>query len=242
MDSRAASKQSVAIIPARVGSKRIPKKNIKPFLGKPMIQYSIEAALETGLFREVVVSTDSPEIAEIAERLGAKVPMLRPAELSDDFTPMGNVLAHAVREMVPDYQNTPYVCFLLATAPFVQASFIRQGHEMIHQHDVGSVYPVTSFPFPIFRAFKQAKDGHLEWCWPEHAMTRSNDLPETYHDAGQFYWVKTSAFLKTEIILQKDSIPLKLPRHLVQDIDTPEDWDRAEKLYRAFFLSNANRD
>lgn len=200
-----------------------------------MIQYSIDAALQSGLFEQVVVSTDSEEVAEFARGLGAKAPMLRPQNLADDFTPIGPVLSHALREMVEGPERFPHVCFILATAPFIQVSAIREGYRLLTERKVASVYPVTTFPFPIFRALRKMPDGGLAWCWPEHELTRSNDLPETYHDVGQFYWVRREAFLKNERMLQPDTLPLLIPRHLVQDIDTPEDWERAERIYRAFF-------
>ncbi|MGZ3707393.1 MAG: pseudaminic acid cytidylyltransferase, partial [Bdellovibrionota bacterium] len=207
---------NIAVIPARGGSKRIPGKNIRPFFGKPMIQHSIDAALGSGLFERVLVTTDSPEIAEVAIRAGAQVPMLRPAELSDDHTPTIPVLLHALREMAPKSTTYDYACCILATAPLIQVKSLLEGYELIRGRRASSVIAVTDFGYPIFRAFKQGEKGNLEWVWPEYALARSNDLPATFHDAGQFYWLDAQRFLTTEKILAPDTAPLHLPRHLVQ--------------------------
>lgn len=224
----------VAVIPARGGSKRILKKNIKPFFGKPIIHYSIEAALESNVFDRVIVSTDSEEIAQVAKQAGAEIPFMRPDKISDDFASTTSVMEHAIEKLNKDSKIT-YTCCIYATAPFVGAEYIRQGLEIIKQKKVSSVFSVTSFPFPIFRALKKADDGTLSMFWPEHLNTRSNDLPEAYHDAGQFYWLDAEKFLKEPIMYGKDAQPVILPRYLVQDIDTMEDWEVAEKMYKAIF-------
>lgn len=225
---------NIAIIQARGGSKRIPGKNIKDFLGKPIINYTIETALACrDIFDRVVVTTDSIEIAEIARQAGAEVPFMRPAELADDFTNTARVVEHAVRESANVYgEEIDKACCLYATAPFLREQDLRKGFELLEHNQVSSVFSVTTFSFPIFRALRINGKGLLEMCWPEHELTRSNDLPETYHDAGQFYWLDARTFLKEKRMYGKDAMPVILPRILVQDIDSPEDWETAEILYK----------
>lgn len=224
---------NVAIIPARGGSKRIPGKNIKNFAGQPIIAWSIEAAKNTGIFDRIIVTTDSPAIAEVAVVFGAEVPFVRPPELSDDHTNTAPVIAHCLNWLAKQGSPVRYACCIYATAPFVRADFIRQGYELLTTSQVSSVFSVTTFPFPIFRAMRLEPDGHLSMFWPEHELTRSNDLPEAYHDAGQFYWLECEAFLQNGRIFGKDALPVILPRYLVQDIDTPEDWQTAEYMFQA---------
>jgi pseudaminic acid cytidylyltransferase len=223
----------VAIIPARAGSKRIPGKNTRPFLGRPIIAYSIEAARAAELFDRIVVSTDSRAMGEVAQRYGAEVPFARPADLSDDRTPTAPVVAHAVRWLRAHGERVSEVCCLYATAPFVQARHLREGYRLLTERRAASVVAVTSFPFPILRALRVDGSGHLRMFWPEHELTRSQDLPAAFHDAGQFYWLAADAFLANEAIYTDDALPVVLPRYLVQDIDTPEDWETAEAMYRA---------
>jgi len=222
---------NVAIIPARGGSKRIPKKNIKLFSGKPIIAYSIETANISGLFDKIIVSTDSQEIAHTAEEYGAEVPFMRPKKLSDDFTPTAPVLLHAVKWMEENGSLPNYVCCIYATAPFVRSDYIKKGLGLMMSKRASSVFSVTTFPFSIFRALNISEAGCLKMFWPEHELTRSNDLPEAYHDAGQFYWLDSKKFLKSKKIYAGDALPVILPRCLVQDIDTPDDWETAEAMY-----------
>ncbi len=223
----------VAIIPARGGSKRIPQKNIKPFAGRPMIAHSITAARDSKLFDRILVSTDSDKIAEIAKQAGAEVPFRRPKELSDDFTPTAPVVEHALNWLAASGSPAGHVCCIYATAPFLQPVFLRQGYELLTGKDVSSVFSVTSFPFPIFRALKIEENGALKMFWPEHELTRSNDLQEAYHDAGQFYWLETERFLESKRLYGNDALPVIIPRFLVQDIDTLEDLTTAEYMYQA---------
>jgi len=224
---------NIAIIPARGGSKRIPGKNIKLFAGKPIIAYSIEAAKASGVFDRIIVSTDSDEIAQVASAYGAEIPFLRPQELSDDHTPTAPVIAHAI-QWVKDRGDSPeFACCIYATAPFVRPEFIKQGYGTIVTYNVASVFSVTTFSFPIFRSLRITDEGTLAMFWPEHELTRSQDLPEAYHDAGQFYWLKVDAFLASSKMYTSDAMPVILPRYLVQDIDTPEDWVTAEKMFQA---------
>lgn len=220
----------VAIIPARGGSKRIPRKNLAPFAGVPMIVRSIRMALDSGLFDQVVVSTDDGEIAELAQAHGAQVPFLRPANLADDFTGTAAVIVHALQQL-PRFD---YACCVYATAPLLQARYLRQGLELLEQHPEKSfAFSVCSFGFPVQRALTVDGQGALTPLYPEFRNTRSQDLPEAFQDAGQFYWGRSDAWLRGEAVYSPASLPVILPRHLVQDIDTPEDWKRAEYLYAA---------
>lgn len=221
----------IAIIPARGGSKRIPKKNIKLFAGKPIISYSIKVAQETRLFDRIIVSTDSEEIAEVAKTCGAEAPFIRPAELADDFTGDVPVIIHVLTWLQEHDRLPEYFCYIYATAPFVQSRYIIEGFNLLKKRNAITAFSVTTFPYPIFRALKIDDDGCVEMFWPEHENSRSNDLPEAYHDAGHFYWGNTKRFLTEKKIFSSDSVPVILPRYLVQDIDTPEDWETAEKMY-----------
>lgn len=224
---------NVCVIPARGGSKRIPRKNIKNFFGKPMIAWSIEAALKSNCFDKVIVSTDDQEIADIAKQYGAEVPFMRPAELSGDYAGTTPVVKHAVKWLSEHAQVPSRVCCLYATAPFVQTDDIQKGLEQLEQADADYAFTVTSYAFPIQRAIKITKRNTVAMFAPEHFQTRSQDLEEVYHDAGQFYWGKTEAWLNEVVIFGEQSVPVILPRHQVQDIDTPEDWIRAEWLFKA---------
>ena len=225
-------KNAVAIIPARGGSKRIPKKNIKEFHAIPLIAYSIKAALDSGLFEKVIVSTDDNEIAKVARKYGAEVPFIRPAELSDDFTGTGDVINHAIEYLENQGEKYNYVCTIYATAPFLQSKYLKEGYEKLKSSDAVNAFSAASMPFPIQRTFKLNSSGRCEMFTPEHYTSRSQDLEEAYQDAGQFYW--ENRFKNSdEIMFGKDSIPIILPRHLVQDIDTQEDWVRAEYMYEA---------
>lgn len=226
----------IAIIPARGGSKRIPKKNIKNFCGKPLIAYSINAAYESKLFDKIVVSTDDEEIAKIAKNYGAEI-INRPKELADDFTPTIPVVAHAIKALSENINDIVAVCCIYATAPFIQANSIKEAYEKLLVKNADYAFPTTTFPFPIQRAIK-IKDDKVEMFYPEHLNTRSQDLEEAYHDVGQFYWGTPEAWLKGNPIFSKNSTATVIPRHLAQDIDTLEDWHRAELMYKV--LENEN--
>jgi N-acylneuraminate cytidylyltransferase len=223
----------LAIIPARGGSKRIPRKNVKLFCEKPMIAWSIEAALQSDCFDQVIVSTDDEEIAEVARHYGATVPFMRPAELSDDHTGTIPVIRHAIEWFNAQGQLVVQACCLYATAPFVNPVDIRRGFGILTDIGCDYAFSVTSYAFPIQRAIHLNTEGRVEMFNPEHFNTRSQDLEEAYHDAGQFYWGKADAWLKGRMIFSPGSMPVVLPRHRVQDIDTPEDWVRAEWLFKA---------
>jgi len=223
----------IAVIPARGGSKRIPRKNIRMFCGKPIIAYSISAAQQTGLFDQVVVSTDDEEIASVAREFGATTPFSRPREIADDFTGTNAVVKHAVTWFNAQSNDVVHACCLYATAPLVQARFITEGYEALSRSDAAFAFSVTSYAFPIQRALRVTPEGRVDAIYPEHRMTRSQDLEHAYHDAGQFYWGTARAFLEDLPVFAPHSIGVILPRHLVQDIDTLEDWDQAELMYRA---------
>jgi pseudaminic acid cytidylyltransferase len=221
----------VAIIPARGGSKRIPRKNIKTFHGKAIIAYSIEAAIASECFDKVIVSTDDAEIAAVAEAHGAEVPFLRPAEISDDYATTRDVMVHAIRWCQNEGWDVEVVCCLYATAPFVLPEDLQQGYALLKDTAVYFAFSATLFPFPIQRAIKLNKDRSVSMFSPEYEQVRSQDLDEAYHDAGQFYWGKASAFLANLSIFSPHSKALLLPRNRVQDIDTLEDWYNAESMY-----------
>ncbi|MCL7945964.1 pseudaminic acid cytidylyltransferase [Marinobacter sp. ATCH36] len=224
----------VAVIPARGGSKRIPRKNIREFCGKPMIAWSVEAALQSGCFDRVVVSTDSREIAGIADQYGAEVPFIRPSNLSGDLTGTLPVMAHAVNALIDLEQDAKaMVCCIYATAPFVRSIDIARGYEMLVNSDGDFAFSVTTYPYPIQRSLRMTPGGRVEMFWPEYFQTRSQDLEEAWHDAGQFYWGRAEAWAQQRPIFSPQSLPVLLQRYRVQDIDSEEDWVRAEYMFRA---------
>lgn len=228
----------VAIIPARGGSKRIPRKNVRPFAGKPMIRWSIETALASGVFDEVMVSTDDEDIARVAESCGAAVPFRRPAELADDHTPSRPVVAHAIGEL--NRRNSRRVteaCCIYPTAPFLQVDDLKAGLDLILDGGFSYAFAVTSFGYPIQRALRRLPGGGVGMFQPDFRHSRSQDLEEAYHDAGQFYWGAAQAFLDDLPVFASHSAPVILPRWRVHDIDTEEDWLRAELVFRALQIS-----
>ena len=222
----------LAVIPARGGSKRIPRKNIREFCGKPIIAYSIEAALASDFFDQVIVSTDDDEIASVARDFGAEIPFMRPAEIADDYTGTNAVVKHAIQWYQENSHSISLACCIYATAPFIRVEYLKEGHNKLTNSGKSFAFSVTSFPFPIQRAVYINQKGEVEAFWPEHINTRSQDLEKAYHDAGQFYWGHAQAFLNDETLYSPASIPIILPRHLVQDIDDMEDWIYAEQLYK----------
>lgn len=220
----------IAVIPARGGSKRIPRKNIKLFFGKPMIAWSIEAANASGLFEHIIVSTDDAEIAEVAMHWGAEVPFIRPEALSDDFAGTTEVIAHAVQWFIDQGFNVDAACCIYATAPFIQVADLKRGWEELESGNWAFAFTATDFAAPIFRSFKQTAEGGVEMFFPEHFLSRSQDLPTALHDAGQFYWGRPSSWVECKRIFDRHTIPIIVPRWRVLDIDTQEDWERAEIL------------
>lgn len=231
----------IAVIPARGGSKRIPRKNIKQFCGRPMIAWSVDAAQRSGCFEHIIVSTDDAEVAEVARQQGADVPFMRPPELSDDHTGTVAVIAHAIEWMNCNVAPTSLVCCLYATAPFVRAEDLQRGLETLRDSGADYAFSVTSYPFPIQRAIRISTDRRVQMLNPEHLNTRSQDLEEVFHDAGQFYWGRTASWLAQKPLFSSDSASVLLPRHRVQDIDTLEDWERAEWMFKAMLHSSADR-
>ena len=222
---------SVAIITARGGSKRIPRKNIKSFLGKPIIAYSIEAARQSGVFDEVMVSTDDAEIAAVARELGAAIPFMRSAKSSDDHATSAMVIS----EVLEEYQNLgkpfDYFCCLYPTAPFIAAERLREAFNLLLKSGSDAVLPVVRFSFPIQRALK-IENNLVSMIWPENLNVRSQDLMPAYHDCGQFYLLKVKEFLAQKKLYADKTTPLIIPESEVQDIDNEEDWKIAEIKYR----------
>lgn len=221
----------IALIPARGGSKRIPRKNIKPFLGIPIIGRSILTALQSQVFDEIVVSTDDEEILETAVSFGAKAPFIRPVELADDYTDTFAVVRHAADWFEKNYQDVESICCIYATAPTMLASDLRVASEMVGSAGNGFVLPVCHYSFPVDRALIRSS-GKLSPARPELITRRSQDLTEYFHDAGQFYFGLIKTWMAEGGILERENTPIPIPRHRVQDIDTLEDWDIAEKLYQ----------
>lgn len=224
---------TIAIITARGGSKRIPRKNIRDFLGKPMIAYPLQAALESGVFDRVIVSTEDEEIAETARRYGAETPFVRPMELADDITGTMPIIRHALAWLLEHGEQVQHACCIYPTAPFLTAELLAQGLELLRQHEKDFAFSVARFSYPIQRALKRTESGGVEPFTPEFIPYRSQDLEPAYHDAGQFYWGTAEAFLEGRPLFSDNAVPVVLPDHLVQDIDNEEDWGRAEYLYRA---------
>lgn len=222
----------MAVIPARGGSKRIPRKNIKIFCGKPMIAWSIEAAKNSNLFDKIIVSTDDDEIAEVSIKCGAQVPFTRPKDLSNDFVGTSEVISHATQWALSQNFNLEAVCCIYATAPLVQTSDLSRGLKILQDGIWDYAFSVTEFSSPIFRSFRKSEKGGLEMFFPDKFEVRSQDLPVAYHDAGQFYWGLPNAWLKAVKIFDQHSAPVLIPRWAVQDIDTHEDWKRAEIIFK----------
>lgn len=223
----------VAIIPARAGSKRIKQKNIKFFCGKEMIAWSIEAAIKSGCFDRIIVSTDDEKIAKVANKYGIEAPFVRPAELSDDFSTTSEVIAHSIKWLNDNEVKPDLVCCIYATAPFIQSTDIVKGLDLLIKKHCEFVFPVTSFPFPIQRAIKLKEDGSVKMFQPENYLVRSQDLTPAFHDAGQFYWGDAESWVQQKSIFSNSrAFPLILPSYRVQDIDNIEDWERAEIMHK----------
>lgn len=221
----------VAIIIARGGSKRIPRKNIKPFLGIPIIKYSIDAALTAGCFDEVMVSTDDNEIAEVAASFGAKIPFIRSETTSNDYATTTDVLKEVILEYKKIGQNYNYLCCIYPTAPFIKPEKIKMAMKTLIEQNVDCVLPVVKYSYPIQRSLRIA-NGKAEMLWPENYLKRSQDLEPVYHDCGQFYCLKTESLLEQMLLFAKETVPIILPESEVQDIDNEEDWKMAEIKYK----------
>ena len=220
--------KNLCIIPARGGSKRILRKNIKEFLGKPIIAYSIEAATKSGLFDEIMVSTDDSEIAEIAKQYGASVPFMRSAQTANDFATTRDVLDEVLAEYKKNGKSFDTMCCFYATAPLISAQDVTDAYNRLMQSNFNCVYPVVQFSYPIWRCLDVAADGSMKRHWPEYENSRSQDLPKEYHDTGTFYWYK----LKNNAILSGKSGAVIVSEECMQDIDTETDWKLAELKFQ----------
>jgi len=220
----------LAIITARGGSKRIPRKNIKTFLGQPIIQYSIEAARNAGCFDEIMVSTDDQEIAAMSMTMGALVPFQRSAATSDDHSTTADVIAEVLQAYLKMGKEFDYCCCIYPTAPFVTAAKLNNAYTILVKTGAESVVPIVRFGFPILRSFK-IEDGLVKMNWPEYMTARSQDLPPAFHDCGQFYFLRVNSFLKNKKLFTDFTIPVEMPESEVQDIDNEEDWKVAEIKY-----------
>lgn len=222
----------VAVIPARGGSKRIPGKNVKTFCGAPMISWSIKAALESKIFSKVIVSTDSEEIRDVALEYGAEVPMLRPAELSDDFAIVPKVIKHTLEWLIANEEAPTHVCTIFATAPLLEPEDLLAGKQLFDESNADIVFSGAEMPFPIQRAFKLNAERRVEMFDETHYETRSQDLETAYQDAGQFYFWTAQAVLDEVPAFSSKATLYILPRRKVVDIDTPEDWELAEVMFQ----------
>lgn len=228
----------IAIIPARGGSKRIPRKNIKPFAGKPMIAYAIDAALRSQLFDQVIVSTDDDEIADVARRSGASIPFVRPADLSDDHTPTVPVVAHAIEACEAMGMTVDMACCIYACVPFIEVDDLHRALERLHGSEADYAFPVTEFPSAIQRALRRDAGGRMSPFHPEYTLVRTQDLEPAYYDVGQFYWGRRTAWMSNPRI-HASGVGLPIPGWRVADIDTPDDWLRAEALHRSLQQGSA---
>ncbi|MDD3607978.1 MAG: pseudaminic acid cytidylyltransferase [Candidatus Moranbacteria bacterium] len=223
-------KKLLAIIPARGGSKRIPRKNIKDFLGKPIIAYSIETALKSKLFDEVMVSTDDEEIAEVAKKYGAKVPFMRSKKNADDHATTADVISEVIEEYRKQEELFDIFCCIYPATPFITPKILKLGLNLLKDKNFNSVFPIVQFSHPIQRTLK-ITDGKIEMMWPENLNVRSQDFPIAYHDVGQFYWMKTNIFLEEKKLFTENSGAIILKETESQDIDNLEDWKMAEIKY-----------
>jgi N-acylneuraminate cytidylyltransferase len=233
----------VAIIPARGGSKRIKKKNIKDFFGKPVIAYSIETAINSGCFDKVIVSTDDAEIARIAKQYGAELPFLRPKNIADDFATTADVIKHALLWYQERNIKVDLICCIYACSPFIKETDIRHSLELLSQDlDADYCFPVCEYAFPIQRAIAIDEKSRANMLEPKHLNTRSQDLPLAYHDVGQFYWGRPAAYLNDVSLFSERAIPMPISRKEVIDIDTPEDWEYALQLYKLKHPASAKNE
>jgi len=226
--------KALAVIPARGGSKRIPRKNVKPFLGQPILKYSLDAARAAGIFDEVMVSSDDPEILELARALGASVPFTRSAETAGDLATTAAVILEVLDAYQQRGQRFDLVCCLYPTAPLIRTRRLLEAWALLDETGADCALTVTRFSFPIWRAFR-VDDGRVRFEWPENAIRRSQDLPPAYHDCGQFYFLNVPAFRRHQCLIMPHTVPVVVPESETQDIDTDEDWTLAELKYRHLF-------
>ena len=223
----------IAIIPARGGSKRIPRKNIRDFLGKPIISYSVKAAIESELFDEVMVSTDDNEIAEIAANLGAKVPFIRSEQNSNDIATTASVLIEVINEYKHRHNKSfEYGCCIYPTAPLIKKEHLKNGYNILANQHFNTVFPVVAFGYPVWRGIEVSEGGKAKMLWPEYLNARSQDLKKVFHDAGQWYWFSVAALLENNALFTSNSGVIQLEENEVQDIDNLVDWNLAEMKYK----------
>lgn len=223
---------NIAIITARGGSKRIPGKNIKLFLGKPIIHYSIETVISSGLFEKVIVSTDNEEIANVAKGAGAEVPFLRSEENSNDYAGTADVITEVIQQLNKRGEHFDNICCVYPTAPFITPKRLLEAYDLLTNKEFTSVITVCGFSFPIQRSLQRDESGTFSMVWPENLTVRSQDLPERYHDAGQFYWVRSEEFIKNNRLYTEKMGAIILNEMEVQDIDNISDWNLAELKYK----------
>jgi N-acylneuraminate cytidylyltransferase len=229
----------VAIIPARGGSKRIPRKNVRSFGGLPMLAWPVATALQSGLFGRVIVSTEDEEISKVAREAGAETPFVRPLELADDYSCTASVMEHAAQWLQVRGELPTELCCIYPTSPFLTAEDLKRGLYLLRGGDWSYVLAATAFEAPLYRGFKISVDGCLKMLFPEHASTRSQDLPQVFHDAAQFYWGRADAWLQRRAGLGTDSTAVLIPHWRAQDIDTEDDWHRAEIMALTFKQNQA---
>ncbi|MBR71857.1 MAG: pseudaminic acid cytidylyltransferase [Rhodospirillaceae bacterium] len=226
------TRNSLAVIPARAGSKRIPEKNIRLFHGKPVITYAIHTAINSGLFEKIIVSTDSEKIAEIAIKEGAEVPFIRPSFISDDHATTAEVLNHdLIKNNATDCFE--FACCIYPVTPFLTISDLENGFQLLNTKDAKSTFGATEFNTPISRAFNECPEGKMKMLWPHHSVSRTQDLQHSFYDSGQFYWIKVDEFIKKPELFTDNTYAIKIPNWRSHDIDTEDDWQRAELIYRA---------
>jgi pseudaminic acid cytidylyltransferase len=230
---------SVAIIPARGGSKRIPRKNLRNLGGKPAIAYPIELAIKSNIFERVIVTTDDSEIAEVSLQFGAEVPFIRGPELSDDFAITVDVISDAVRRLQHIGNTFEYVCCLYPVTPLLKPHRVIQSLEILQEGNWDYVFPAIEFPSPIERGFRKSESGLIDFRFPEFAHSRTQDIGRTFHDAGQFYYGRTDAWLSKKSVLNGNSTFIELDKNETVDIDDLEDWAFVEQL---FSLNSRNVD
>jgi pseudaminic acid cytidylyltransferase len=221
----------IAVIPARGGSKRIPRKNIKDFCGKPMIAWAIAVAKQSGLFDHIIVSTDDEEISDIARNWGAETPFVRPSDLANDLTPTVPVIGHAIKSSQKLGWNADYVCCIYPCAPFLHMDDLVSAFELISSRNTDFVYPVTEYAHPIQRAMRHLPSGEMQFFSPQFELTRTQDLEKSYHDAGQFYWGRASSWLEQKK-MHTEGLGMPIPNWRVVDIDSADDWIRAELVFK----------
>lgn len=229
-------KKNVAIITARGGSKRIPRKNIKFFLGKPIMAYSIEAALQSGIFDEIMVSTEDEEIAQIAKQYGASIPFMRSARTANDMATTMDVLIEVLEQYKNIGQQFEYMCCIYPTAPFVTADKLKEAYRLLTENGLDSTYPVVPFSYPPQRGIIITDNNEMQYWQPQYEATRSQDLKTIYHDCGQFYFAKVDAMLYQRSLIMKKTIPMIVNEMEQQDIDNETDWKLAEMKYRLLYL------